>query len=186
MKRLTLSALGTSSAQAMTEERLLLLAWKETLADLTPGLAHDFNNALTGILALSEAHLAQMDAAHPFHETLLQIRARAHEASQALHRVSRLYGQKTGSRSYEDASSVAAEIMDVLRNVVSRRVEVRAKFCAEPLPVYVDAVDFRRVVLNLSMRAVHRLQDQGVVHFETSRHQSLPAVSRFEGALPRL
>ena len=186
MKRPVKNQSATPADLTVSQETLLLLAWKETLADLTPGLAHDFNNALTGILALSEAHLAQMDAAHPFHESLLQIRARAHEASQAIHRVSRLYGQKTGSRSYEDASSVAAEMLEVLRNIIPRRIEVRAKFCAEPLPVYVDAVDFRRVVLNLSMRAVHRLQDQGVVHFETSRHQSLPALSRFEGELPRL
>src|SRR5438105_10414524 len=94
MKRLTLSALGTSSAQAMTEERLLVLAWKETLADLTPGLAHDFNNALTGILALSEAYLAQIGPKHSLYEGLSQIKQKSHEASQIMQRLSRLYQEK--------------------------------------------------------------------------------------------
>src|SRR5256885_15494618 len=108
MKRLTLSALGRSSAQGMTEERLLLLAWKETLADLTPGLAHDFNNVLTGILALSEAYLAEIDSAHPFHEGLSLIKQQAQQAGQLVHRMARLYQEKTGTCDYQDVNSLVS------------------------------------------------------------------------------
>src|SRR5205085_11993940 len=82
--------------QTFAEARLLQSVWKETLGDLTPGLAHDFNNVLTGILTLSEAFLAQIDSKHTFHEGLSLIKQKALEASRLTHRIARLHQEKTG------------------------------------------------------------------------------------------
>ena len=47
--------------QTIAEKRLSTAAWKETLAVLTLGMAHDFTNIIAGIHSLSESFLAQMD-----------------------------------------------------------------------------------------------------------------------------
>src|SRR2546423_14304880 len=178
MKRLTLSALGRSSAQSMTEERLLLLAWKETLADLTPGLAHDFNNALTGILALSEAFRGQIDSKHSFYSGLSMIMQKAQQASQLVHRITQLHAEKTGTRSYEDVNSMAAEVAEVLGKVIPKRIEVRVNLATDPLPVYVDAVDFRRVLLGMMLNLAKGMADRGKLQFQTTRHERLAASDR--------
>src|SRR5207249_2893411 len=78
------------------ERKLVDSAWKITLADLTPGLAHDFNNVLTGILAVSEVCLAQTDAGHPFHESFSLIKQKVQDASQLVHRIARLHQEAPG------------------------------------------------------------------------------------------
>src|SRR3984957_5017547 len=60
--------------QTIAERRLSTAAWKETLAVLTLGMAHDFTNVISGIHSLSESFLAQMDDQHPFHEGLSLIK----------------------------------------------------------------------------------------------------------------
>ena len=45
--------------QTIAEKRLSTAAWKETLAVLTLGMAHDFRNIMAGIHSLSESFLSQ-------------------------------------------------------------------------------------------------------------------------------
>jgi two-component system cell cycle sensor histidine kinase/response regulator CckA len=167
------------------EERLLLLAWKETLADLIPGLTHDFNNVLTGILTLSEGYLAQIDPKHPFHEGLSLIKQKSFEASQLIHRMARLYQEKAGALSYQDVNTTAAEVVAILRKVTSKCIEISAKLASESLPVYVDAVEFRRVLLAAALSAINAKAGEGKLQFQTSRHDKPRVPSRFKGQFPR-
>ena len=171
--------------QTLAEQRLLLAGWKATLADLTPGLAHDFNNALTGILGLSEAYLAQIDAKHSFHDGLRIIQHKAREASELIQRIARLYQEKTGSRSYHDANSMVAEVWEILSKVISKRIEVSAKYAADSLPVYLDAVEFRRVLLGLAFSAVNAMPGQGKLHLRASRRDTPPEPRHLLGKMPR-
>ena len=172
--------------QMLAEDRLVSSAWKTTLADLTPGLAHDFNNVLTGILAVSEVCLAQVDAAHPFHESLSLIKQQVQDASQLVHRIARLHQEAPGCYDYQDVNTIAAEVVEILRKVIPKRIEICATLSAESLPVYVDAVEFRRLLLSLALSAVNNMTGSGKLHFRSSRHETAPALRSIHGALPRL
>jgi len=149
-------------------------AWKETLAELTPGLAHHFNNALTGILALTEGFLGQIDSDHAFHEGLSLIEQKARQASQLVRQITGLYEAKVGSWSYHDVNSIAAELIEVLQKVVPKRIEVTAKLSRDPLPIHADGVELRQVLFGLAMEAVKATPDQGKLRFEASRHKKCP------------
>jgi len=172
--------------QKHAERRLLDSAWKITLADLTPGLAHDFNNVLTGILAVSEVCLAQADAEHPFHESLSLIKQKVQDASQLVHRIARLHQEAPGCFDYQDVNSITAEVVEILRKAIPRRIEIITALSAVPLPVYVDAVEFRRLLLSLALSAVNAISGSGRLHFNSSRHKTLPALRQVHGTLPRL
>ncbi len=167
------------------EDRLLLLAWKETLADLIPGLTHDFNNVLTGILTLSEAYLAQIDPKHPFHEGLSLIKQKSFEASQFAHRISRLFQEKAGTLSYQDVNTIAGEVLEILRKVASKRIKITASFESESLPVYVDAVEFRCTLLATALSAVNAMAGEGKLQFRTSRHDQPGVPAGLKGEFPR-
>ena len=47
--------------QTIAERRLLSMSWRENLATLTLGLAHDFCNVMTGIVGLSETFEASLE-----------------------------------------------------------------------------------------------------------------------------
>jgi len=174
------------SRQTIAEPRLLQAAWKEALADLTPSLTHDFNNMLTGILATSEAYLERIGPEHAFHEGLTLIKQQAFEASQLVHRIARLYQEKTGRRSYHDLNSVVAGVAEVLSKLTPRRIGVSTRLSVDSLPVYVDEVDLRRVILSLGLRAVDSIFDQGKLHFQTSRHETMCKLDTVAGKFPRL
>ncbi|MSU61621.1 MAG: hypothetical protein EXS31_04350 [Pedosphaera sp.] len=86
--------------QTLAERRLFASAWKETLAVLTLGMAHDFGNMLAGIHALSESFLAQVQPDHPFYEGLGLIKKNALQTSQLVNRMVNLHQGQPGERGY--------------------------------------------------------------------------------------
>jgi signal transduction histidine kinase len=165
--------------------RLAQAAWKEALSTVTMGVVHDFNNALTGILSLSEYFLMQVDAQHPFHEGLTLVRQNTHKAAQLAHRLLRLHHDKPGTREYRDLSQVARDLEDVLRRTIPKRIQVTCAWLAAPLPVEVDAVELQRVLVYLAQHAARAIPEHGTLRFETSFHREPPALQRFVGVQPR-
>jgi signal transduction histidine kinase len=172
--------------QTIAEKRLATAAWKETLAMLTMGLAHDFNNVLTGILSLSDSYLSQIDAQHPFHEGLALIKQNTLHASQLVHRIVNLHRHKTGERDYHDLNAIVADTMELLQKVIPKRIELKRELAAGELPLYVDATELRQVIINMALNAADAMTDRGQLVLQTSAHQEMPALKRFQGVRPRL
>ena len=172
--------------QTIAEKRLSSAAWKETLAVLTMGLAHDFSNIMAGIHSLSEDFQAQVGPEHPFHEGLGLIKRNSMQASQLIHRILHLHHGKIGERTYHNLNDLAAEIIDLVRKIVPRHIRIEATKATESLPVYADGVEFRQVLVNLALNAVDAMPQGGQLHFRLSRHESYPALMHVQGALPRL
>jgi len=171
--------------QTIAEKRLSAAAWKETLALLTMGLAHDFNNILAGITSLSETFLAECDANHPFKEGLTLIRGNALQASQLVHRIMSLHRSKTGERNYHNLNEVVTEFSDLVKKILPRRIHVREELTPAALAVYADAVELRQVVLNLALNAADAMPDRGELVFRTSVHNTWTPPEHFVGIEPR-
>src|SRR4051812_3347411 len=92
--------------QTIAEKRLSTAAWKETLAVITVGLAHDFSNMMAGILALSEAFQAQVEKEHPFYDGLALIKRNAIQATQMVQRITNLHKGKVGERNYHNLNDL--------------------------------------------------------------------------------
>ena len=170
--------------QTIIEKRLAAAVWKETLALLTMGLAHDFNNVMTGILSLSESYLSQIDSRHSFFEGLSLIKHNAFQASQLVHRIMHLHHGKAGNRTYHDLNEITQDAAELLSKVIPRRIEIKKELAPEPLALYVDAVEFRQVIINLALNAADAMPDKGQIIFQTSLHTEPPAVSYCQGLLP--
>jgi signal transduction histidine kinase len=174
------------SRQTIAEKRLSSAAWKETLGVLTMGLAHDFSNIMAGIHSLSESFLAQVNDQHPFYEGLGLIRQQSMHASQLVHRIVELHHGKTGERNYRDLNEFMNDLVDLARKLLPRRVEVATELSSEALPVYVDGVEFRQVILNLTLNAADAMPNGGKLIYRTSLHHEAPPVCQLSGPLPRL
>lgn len=175
--------------QTIAEKRLTAAAWKETLAALTMGLAHDFGNVMSGILSLSELLMSQAGPNHPYTESLNLIKHNSLQASQLVHRIINLHRSKTGERQYHDLNQVVPELADLVRKVLPRRIRIETTNCTEALPVYMDAVEFRQVLLNLALNAADAMPERGSLSFQTRLITTPPPCAgqeHLQGSLPRL
>jgi hypothetical protein len=150
------------------------------------GLAHDFSNVMAGIHSLSESFLNQMEATHPFREGLSLIRKSSLQASQLVHRIVNLHLGKPGERNYHDLNQIVSELLELVRKVIPRRIEIAIELCSEPLPVYVDAFEFRQVIINLALNASDAMPERGRLVLRTTRVAELPADLPIQGTTPRL
>jgi two-component system, cell cycle sensor histidine kinase and response regulator CckA len=172
--------------QTIAEKRLSIAAWKETLALLTMGLAHDFNNLMSGILSLTELMIAQMGPESPHTPTLALVKQSSLQASQLIQRIVSLHRSKTGVRQYLDLNQVVPELVELVCKVLPRRIRVETKLAEGQLPVYMDGVEFRQVVLNLALNAADAMPDRGVLTFRVRAHTEMQVLAHAQGKFPRL
>lgn len=172
--------------EKIAERRLSSSAWKETLATLTMGLAHDFSNILAGILALSESFIAQVDATHPFASGLELIRQNAWQACQLVRRMMALHRSQTGEQNYHDLNETLAELADLVQRVLPRRILIETNPAPLALPLYVDAVELRQVILNLALNAAEAMPQRGKLVFSTRLCEEATPPPHTQGNFPRL
>ncbi|HEX3799031.1 MAG TPA: ATP-binding protein [Verrucomicrobiae bacterium] len=171
--------------QTIAEKRLSTAAWKETLAVLTLGMAHDFRNIMAGIHSLSESFLTQINEQHPFEEGLSLIKKSSMQASQLVQRMINLHLGQTGERNYHDLNEIAKDLLELLSKILPRRIRVGTELATESLPVYVDLVELRQVVINLLLNAADAMPQGGSLTLRTSRHETMPALTNMKGVIPR-
>jgi two-component system cell cycle sensor histidine kinase/response regulator CckA len=172
--------------QTIAEKRLSTAAWKETLAVLTLGMAHDFRNIMAGIHSLSESFLSQVTPQHPFEEGLSLIKKSSMQASQLVQRMINLHLGQTGERNYHDLNEIARDLLELLGKILPRRIRVSTELTTETLPIYADLVELRQVVINLLLNAADAMPQGGSLTLRTSRHVELPPLQNFKGVAPRL
>ncbi len=172
--------------QTIAEKRLSTAAWKETLAVLTLGMAHDFTNIIAGIHSLSESFLAQVESGHPFHEGLSLVRNNSLQASQLVKRMVNLHLGQTGERNYHNLNDIAGDLLDLVKKIIPRRIQLAAELSPLQLPVYLDVVEFRQVIINLLLNAADAMPRGGRLTLRSSRHEALPALENMKGTAPRL
>ncbi len=172
--------------QTLVEKRLDAAAWKETLASLTMGLAHDFRNVMAGIIGLTETFQAQLEPAHPFQQSLALMRSNAWQASQSIQRILQLHQGRSGEKNYQDLNVLANEMVEMCRRMLSRRIRIDIVLAPDRLPFFVDPFEFHQAFLNLAVNARDAMPHGGPLRVETSRHTALPELKFIRGKLPRL
>ena len=171
--------------QTIAETKLTSAAWKETLSVLTMGLAHDFGNVMAGIHALSESFLEQVGPGHEFNDGLTLIRKNTQQASQLVHRIIDLHQGKTGDRNYYNLNELATEVAELVRKVIPRRMQLAVELATEALPVYLDAVELRQVVMNLVLNAMDAMPQNGRLVLRVTGFSELPMLAHCQGSPPR-
>jgi signal transduction histidine kinase len=173
------------SRQTIAERRLLNLSWKENLGTLTMGLAHDFCNIMTGIVSLSETFESELGENASLRDGLNMIRSTAIEAGQLTQRIRQLHQGKPGEKNYHDLNEIVSGMAAVLQKVLPRRVRVQTEFEKGQLPVYLDEVELRQVIVNLALNAADAMPNGGHLTFRTRRLENAPVPPNLHGPLPR-
>lgn len=158
--------------QIRAEKRLTYRAWKENVSTVTSGLLHDFNNVIAGIFSISELYHSMVTEDHEMYAGLSQIKASSTQAQYLVRRIMELNREVSGERNIFNFEHLIADQLDFLKAVLPRGTQIEDHFTGEEIPVRLDEVGFRQVLLNLATNARDALPDNGRIEITTRRHDT--------------
>ncbi len=150
----------------VSEPRRLELALQqaqrlESLGVLAGGIAHEFNNLLTGILgnaSLLEDALAGDGRAR---ELASEIERSAQRAAELTRQMQAFAGQGALAARVRDLSEIAADTLARFSPDLPPRIEVVFERCAQPLPIRADRDQLQQLILNLARNAAEAIGPAG-------------------------
>ncbi|TGU71461.1 PAS domain-containing sensor histidine kinase [Geomonas terrae] len=155
------------AAKAELEARLQQAQKMESVGRLAGGVAHDFNNQLTVIMAYADMGLEALDASDPLYPMLQQI-ARAAERSAGLtHQLLAFARQQPVTPRVLDLNETVRDMMKMLRRLIGEHIHLTWRESEEPCRVKIDPTQADQIIANLCINARDAITDYGEIRIET-------------------
>jgi CheY-like chemotaxis protein/nitrogen-specific signal transduction histidine kinase len=140
----------------------------EAIAQLAGGVAHDFNNALTAILAVTEARLAQLGASDPLRRDLEQIEAAAARAGVLTMQLLAFARKQIIQPQPLDLTAYIAELETSLQRLVPANVQWTCAACSKLGAAELDPRLVEQLLRQLIVNACEAMPDGGELVVETA------------------
>jgi two-component system, cell cycle sensor histidine kinase and response regulator CckA len=150
------------------EDQLRLSQKMQAIGQLAGGVAHDFNNILTVIIAFSELLLREIpgpEAQRRKIEIIKDSGVRAAKLTQQLLAFSR---QQVMEPQVLSLNGVVKEILEMLERLIGEDIELRAVFAEDLKLVKADQGQVEQVILNLATNARDAMPLGGKLTIETA------------------
>jgi signal transduction histidine kinase/CheY-like chemotaxis protein len=121
----------------------------ESLGTFAGGVAHDFNNILTGVLGNADLALRKIGAGHPASEHLKRVIAASERAATLTGQLLDYVGRGAASRERIDVGALVRDLGPLLVASISRKVALRLEPGAGTPRIDGDPTQVRQVVVNL-------------------------------------
>ena len=155
--------------EAALEDQLRQSQKLEGIGLLAGGVAHDFNNILTGILGY--ANMLEPDAApgSTMQEGLHVIQQAAERAAELTKQLLSFARRGKRQNTTVDLNSTILEVVSLLTRTVNKNIVVTEHFDTDQATVLGDPGQLQQVVLNLSINGRDAMPDGGRLTFRTWR-----------------
>jgi signal transduction histidine kinase/CheY-like chemotaxis protein len=157
-----------SDEHRRTEERLRHAQKMEALGQLAGGVAHDFNNVLTGILACATAIAEEAPRGSPAEEAARVIEQAGRRAAELTRQLLGFARRGKLRAAPVDVHAAVAEAARLLARTLDPRIVLVQRLEAAHATVFGDAGQLQQAILNLAVNARDALPRGGTVTFATS------------------
>jgi signal transduction histidine kinase/CheY-like chemotaxis protein len=183
------------------EEALRQSQKLEAVGQLAGGVAHDFNNILTSIMAGVDLALPQVPAGSPLAAELQDIQRAAERAAQITRQLLFLSRSKSAEKRSLNANDIAVAISKMLRRLLGEDITLELKLSDRPPTILADPTQVEQVLLNLALNARDAMPTGGTLSIRTEiaadaasaavgsavgAHSSAPSSTVPTGNLPHL
>jgi len=138
----------------------------ESIGQLAGGVAHDFNNILSGILTaaslLDDPRWGLDEKGRKYVSMILKSSERAADLTNSLLSISR---RGKSNDSLFSLGSVVKETVNILKFTVEKRIVINAVINVNNDAVFGDPSAFQNILLNLGINASHAIEKNGIIEF---------------------
>lgn len=180
----TLLARRSIALQAERSERQLAQAQRMlAIGRLAGGVAHDFNNFLTGVLGYTEEARSLLREDDPAREELDEIASAAERATDLTKQLLAFSGKQLGQRRPIPAGDVVAATHRTLTVTKPDHVTISLTRAEEPWEISIDPAHLQQIVLNLARNAFEAMPNGGQLTLSTSQFHCSASASGLHSAL---
>ncbi len=165
------------TAQRKLEEQLQQAQKMEAIGRLAGGVAHDFNNVLTGILGVTQFLLEEFPDPGDVRADLERIQTAAQRAATLTRQLLTLGRRELLELRPVDLTQAVHELEPMLKRVLGEDVSVVLDLHAETLFVRADPVQLDQVLLNLVVNARDAMPTGGRLRIATRPDSGTPGES---------
>lgn len=154
-------------------QQLLFQAQKmESVGRLASGVAHDFNNILTGILGFSELMLQDTPKDSPSYERLQTISTLCKRGAMLIKQLL-IFGRNIPVEFKKiNINSLIKDNLGFIRHAVKEGIEIRLNLQDGIPEIEADTGQLTQVLVNLSFNSADAMEGKGVLEFKTERYLS--------------
>ncbi len=155
----------------LTEEQLRQAQKMEAVGQLTGGLAHDFNNILTGIIGSLDMMRRRLDDGRiaDLERFMNSATASAERAAWLTHRLLAFSRRQSLDPQTVDVNALIASTEDFLRQTVGEQVTLTIAPDMDVWPAMTDANQLQNALLNLAINARDAMPTGGTLTISTGR-----------------
>jgi two-component system cell cycle sensor histidine kinase/response regulator CckA len=158
-------------AQKAERERLreqLLRAQKlEAVGTLAGGIAHEFNNLLTGILGFTSLLRGQLGKDSPHNRPLEVIERSATQAASLTQQLLDFSRKSPSAKRRMGLNEVAGDVLAIVRQTFSRDIDILEELSPDLRDVHGDPGQLQQVLLNVCLNARDAMSDGGTLRVRT-------------------
>ncbi len=159
----TWMSLKDESLQLRLEAQMRQATKMQAVGQLAGGLAHDFNNILTGIIGHCDLMLMRHSAGEIDHHDTDQIRQNANRAGDLVRQLLAFSRQQTMRTRVVQINDVIGEVSHLLRRLLGESVRLTVTQGVGLGPIRVDPGQIEQVLVNLAMNARDAMPDGGAL-----------------------
>ncbi len=139
----------------------------ESIGRLAGGVAHDFNNILQAIMGFSEILAADIPAADPRHEDVMEIRRATDRAVSLTRQLLTFSRKKVLTAADLDLNTLVGNMGNMLQRLIGENFRLQCDFDSALAFVHGDAGQIEQVILNLVVNARDAMPGGGTIAIET-------------------
>lgn len=149
------------SDRKVIEEQLRQAQRMEAIGTLAGGVAHDFNNILTGIIGYASLGLDDSPADHPMREILSHVKLLGERAANLTRQILAFARRQMLQRRPLSLNTVISEFSKLLERLTGEHIELHLELCRGLKLVSADRSQIEQILINLCVNARDAMPDGG-------------------------
>ncbi|NWF76082.1 MAG: response regulator [Nitrospirae bacterium] len=151
----------------LTHEQLLQAQKMEALGTLAGGVAHDFNNILTGILGFASLAKTEISTSSPVYKYMEHIEKSVIRASELTSKILTFARRSFFEIKTVDLNRLIIDISQILERTTKRSINIKNDLTSFLCYVDIDESKMEQAIMNICINAIEAMPDGGTLTIKT-------------------